>query len=108
MTHRKHKPIGSPLKFFAALETERINGLLEAADSPHRLTVANVFEMLCSCDWKCQDTGVFYAVERCVIVWIDPIQYSIEDNLRIVAESQEQYYISWDVLHKHSWASKAA
>lgn len=106
MKRRKHKPIGSPLRYFAALETERINGLLEAAGSRYRLTFEAVFEMYCRVNWRCEDTGLFYADSPCHLAWIDPIEdVGLTDNLRIT--SQEQYYISWDVQHKHSWAQAA-
>lgn len=103
MKRRKpHKPVGSPLKFFAAIEHARINKLLEAAGSRYRLSFETVFEMYCRCDWKCEDTGVRYADSPLHIVWIDPIEhYGLTDNLRVVSEAEEQYYISSDV-HKRT------
>lgn len=107
MKRRKpHKPVGSPLKAVAARATERINHLFKLAGVRYRLTVETVFEMYCAASWKCADTGKLYSVDNpLTIVWIDDVRhYGIADNLRVVAASQEQFYLSWDVLHKRNWA----
>src|SRR5687767_3515909 len=108
MKRRKPKnKLGSPLLSIAEREIERINHLLQSANVPYRLTLEAVQALFNGCQWTCQDTGRLYNVaDPLCIVWIDPIaDYGLTDNLRIVAASQEHYYISWDVLHKHLGAA---
>src|SRR5688572_589395 len=98
---KRRKPknkLGSPLLSVATRQTERINHLFKLANVPYRLTLEMVRNLFNDAKWKCQDTGRLYNVDNpLTIVWIDPIaDYGIADNLRVVAASQERFYISSD------------
>lgn len=109
MKRKTKNKLGSPLRYFASKEHARINHLLKLAGVRYRLSFEVVFEMYCRVDWKCEDTGVRYADSPLHIVWIDPIEhYGLKDNLRVVSETEEQFYISWNVLNRYQWAGKAA
>jgi hypothetical protein len=107
---RKHKPVGSPLKAVAERETERFNDLLAAIRYPTRLAVDEVLNLFNAAKWTCQDTKRLYNVDDpLLLVWFDnPLHCGLVDNLAVVAASQEINYLSWDVLHKYSWAASRA
>lgn len=111
MRHRKkHKPVGSPLLAVATREAERFNNLLAVIGYPLRLTVDEALQLFHAAKWRCMDTGKLYNVDDpLLLVWFDnPLHCGLVDNLAVVAASQEINYLSWDVLHKRSWAASRA
>jgi len=110
MRHRKkHTPVGSPLLAVATRETARFNNLLAVIGYPTRLTVDEVRTILNDAKWRCMDTKRLYNPDDpLLLVWFDnPLHCGLGDNLAVVAASQEINYLSWDVLHKRSWAQVA-